>query len=66
MTIDEIKKRINEIRERSGDDESAHGLEDKLYYDILVSIADGSTDDAQGIAREAIKTQAIRFSRWCA
>lgn len=65
MNVDEIKKRVQKIREMSDDDESAHSAEDALYTSVLYAIANGADDPAE-LAREAIKAGDISFSRWCA
>lgn len=44
------------------DDEHAHNLEDALYLDVLRAIADGAPNAAE-LARDALRTQEINFSR---
>ncbi len=66
MTKDEVLGRLTAIREIRGDDESAHGMEDDLYLDLLKSIAGGSCDDPSGCAALAIQSKDIDFCRWCA
>lgn len=41
-------------------------LEDELYLKVLRGIADGTCEDPQQVAKEAIKTQNISFPRYCA
>jgi len=65
MTIDEVRAAVAAIERSSDDDESAHVMEDKLYRRILTAIMDGA-DNAPALAREALRTQDIHFSRWCA
>ena len=66
MTVPEVLARVDAIKERAYDDESAHGMEDDLRRDVLLAIAARKTDDPQGIAAAALLTGAIEFSRWCA
>ena len=49
-----------------GDHESLHAAEDDLYLSLLKAIAKGSCEDPQGCAKEALKTQKLKFERWCA
>lgn len=44
------------------DDEHAHNLEDALYIDVLQAIANGAPNAAE-LARDALRTQDIDFSR---
>lgn len=65
MTIDEVAARIEKIKERVGDNESAHAEEDELYETVLRSIADGA-ENAQALAAAAIKAYDIDYQRWYA
>lgn len=66
MTVDDVRGRLGEIRELAGDDEAAHGREDRLYIDVLTAIAAGECDDPKALAAEALQALEIDFSRWCA
>ena len=69
MTVEEIRDRVADIRRRGvveHDDESAHGFEDGLYEDLLRHIALHAPEPFCSLAAEALKSQAIDFSRWCA
>lgn len=66
MSPEEVLRRVDVIRESSGDDEGAHGMEDSLWSDVLRAISDGTADDPAGCAKAALLTQEIDFSRWCA
>lgn len=66
MTISVVRERLKRISDCAGDDEIAHGEEDQLYADLLQAIADGSCDDPQACAAEALKTKNMEFVRWCA
>lgn len=65
--LDTIKRKVEAIKELAYDQEVAHGLEDNTRALALSYIASNSTDDkARELALEALKTEAIRFDRWCA
>ena len=65
MTVDEVRRRVADIAEEAGDDESAHSDEDSLRHDVLAAIAAGAPNAAE-LAAEALKTSEIEFARWCA
>lgn len=65
MTLQDVKNNVLKIYEMKGDDEAAHGEEDRLYEDVLREMVAGNPE-AQEMAKEALKTQDINFSRWCA
>ena len=66
MTPKRVRERVKWIDSVRGDDEAAHSAEDALYAEVLRAIADGTAEDAQACAKEALKTQHIGFARWCA
>jgi len=68
MTLDEIQKEVEDIRESSGDDKSAHSQEDNLYFQFIVYIKNLNIkeNDLSKKAEEVLKTQEIEFARWCA
>ena len=66
MTVDEVLKTVEEIREIAGDDEVAHVREDDLHFAVLSAIAKGECNDPVGCATAALKTAEIDFARWCA
>ena len=66
MTLDDIKIAVGQIKSISGDDERAHGEEDYLHQTLLRFIAESGVKDISDMAAEALKTQDIAFSRWCA
>lgn len=65
MTVEDIRAEITEIIKRTGDDESQHGREDDLHHAVLLAIAEGAPNAAE-LAREALKTLDLDFSRWFA
>lgn len=42
---------------------AAHAAEDNLYYSVLLCIANGQGEDYQNMAKQAIKSQNIKFDR---
>jgi hypothetical protein len=65
MTVEDVEKRVVEIRQRAWDDEAAHSDEDSLRDDVLQTIADGA-ENARALALAVLETSKIDFSRWCA
>lgn len=67
MKIAEVATRVHEIYEKKFDFETAHGLEDRLYVDILTYIASGKCLDisyARELAKTALVAQNIDFPRY--
>ena len=65
MTVPEIKRWIEEIVARAGDDEAQHSREDTLHQKVLQAIANGASEPRL-LAQAALKTRKIIFERWCA
>lgn len=63
--VSEAREWVNDIKDSSRDFEAAHIMEDELYLKILRGIADGTCENPQQVAKEAIKTQNISFPRYC-
>ena len=63
MQVVDIKRLLRDIRKE--DDEKAHILEDKMFVMVLKAVASG-TENAQALAKEALKSQKINFCRWYA
>jgi hypothetical protein len=61
----EVKERIDKIRRavKERDNETAHGLEDALWGDVLVAISEGA-DNPKELAKECLKTLKIVYARW--
>jgi hypothetical protein len=66
VTVDDIKKKVANIRIMAYDFEAAHSYEDDLHQEVLRSIADGECEDPKGCATAALSTLDIRFMRSCA
>lgn len=65
MTVEAIEAAIATIVRIQDDDEEAHRLEDELHMAVLKAIA-RDPKDAQKLAAAAIKTEKLKFARWCA
>lgn len=68
MTPDDVGVRVEKLRLAwltSGDAEIAHLVEDQIRDDVLRAIANGA-DAPAALARRALETGKISFSRWCA
>lgn len=69
MTTEEIQLKIENIRNISHDDESAHNEEDNLREEFIRYVAEGHETNMPSLAAKAkliLTTNAIRFNRWCA
>ncbi|MBD0888705.1 hypothetical protein GRI01_00410 [Lactobacillus gasseri] len=66
MEIKDVIDGVKEIKEEQSDPEVAHLLEDNLYEQVLNEIAFGKCSNSKKIAKEALKTKDIPFSRWYA
>jgi hypothetical protein len=65
VTVEEIRARVQEIKNLCDDNEAAHSLEDALDEDVLTAIADGAQNPAE-LARAALATKELEFERWYA
>ena len=65
MNLQDVIRIVNDVEARKGDDESAHSLEDDLHQSVLAEVALGNPQ-SKAMAKEALKTLEIKFSRWCA
>jgi len=65
MTLKEAKKKIAEIESRKDDDESAHILEDGLYEEFILHVAECGDRSLKMMAKAVLKTKDIDFARWC-
>jgi hypothetical protein len=62
VTIEEVRERLAIIRRNADDDEKAHALEDALHQDVIRYFAATGNE----VAKEAIRSLEIEFSRSCA
>lgn len=63
MTKTEAQRAVKAIRDLRNDPEAAHGVEDALHIAALQAIAEGNTEDARGLARVALTSLRIKFTR---
>lgn len=67
ITADEVRKRVEAIRDVMDDDEVAHILEDALYRRILENAVRGEcVPDVAACAVIALEVSDMDFVRWCA
>lgn len=64
MTVEDVKERVEGIRDRRNDDATAHQAEDQLYLDLLTAISNGECDDPVACCKLAITVKDIQFARW--
>ncbi len=63
ITITQAEQDLARIRANVRDSEHAHSLEDALHRAVLKAIAQGSPDSRE-LARIAVQTTELKFSRW--
>lgn len=63
LTTDDVRRKVEEIRELAPDWEAAHAAEDELYRDVLKAIVIYGGYPASDLARVALQTQEIEFAR---
>jgi len=67
VNIEEIKQILVEIERKSGDEERAHILEDDLFCEFVLHIANDTFEgDIKEGAKEVLKSLDIEFDRWYA
>jgi hypothetical protein len=66
MTVEDVRERLERIKQAAGDPEVAHGREDSLREDVLRHIANGWCSDPMALAHEVLKSEEIDFPRWYA
>jgi len=66
MTIQDIEKNIEHLKQISGDDEAAHSYEDSMREGFLEFVATSTIEPYAGMARLLLTTNNIDFNRWCA
>jgi hypothetical protein len=63
ITLSQAAADLEHIRSSVSDPGHAHSLEDALHRAVLKAIRDGSPD-SQELARIAVSTTELKFSRW--
>jgi len=66
VTSDAVRERIESMKAEAGDWEVTHVIEDDLWAEVLQSIAEGSCDDPAELARVALHSVDLGFTRWYA
>ena len=66
MTPDDARERIDAIKAAVGDWERTHSEEDDLWEAALESIAEGSCADPAELARVALHSRDLGYTRWYA
>lgn len=66
LSIEDVQKKVEEIRKEAGDPEAQHIAEDFLHREVLAFIARNRFGYASDLAREALATIEIDFPRWTA
>lgn len=64
LAVEEVRRRVELLRETAGDSEVAHAIEDEIHVTVLRAVAAGGTNSVE-LALEALKTLEIQFNRWC-
>lgn len=67
MPIDEIRRRVEYIKNMAADPEAAHSAEDRLRADFIEYVRHiGYDPNLADKARLVLSTDQIDFARWCA
>lgn len=66
MKLDEIRRMVADIEALRDDPESAHSEEDQLRSAFIAHVAQSGPPKLAEMAREVLKTDNIKFPRWCA
>ena len=66
MDIEEIKARVEGIKNIASDYEGAHAVEDQLMYDFIKYVSENGEPLLAEMASEIMKTEQIEFPRYCA
>lgn len=64
-TVEDVELLVAAIAAKAPDDEEQHAAEDKLYRLVLTAISNGAENAAE-LARAALETKSLEFSRWYA
>jgi len=67
MQIEDVKRFLRKVEKFAEEDdfEAAHSTEIDLWYVVLRAVA-GGAENAQELAKEALKSQELEFGRYCA
>lgn len=67
LTVEDVTQRVTYIAAKGerGEEEEAHGAEDRLHRQVLRAVAAGHPD-SQILAAAALHTNDLNFERWYA
>ncbi|QIZ04176.1 hypothetical protein [Limosilactobacillus reuteri] len=66
ITVKEVKDIVNSFTDsQNADYEGMHVEEDDMYEDVLSAVAEGDSH-SKLLAREALKSKNVKFTRWYA
>lgn len=64
--VNDVKQLVEiTIKNAKSNPKLAHSNEDSLYWSVLDAVANGNPESKE-MAKEALKTKAFDFPRWCA
>ena len=68
MDMNEVKRRLGEVERycADGDDEMAHVTEKDLLRNLVIHVSLAGDARLKEMAKEALKSEDIEFSRWFA
>lgn len=66
LSIEEVRRRAERMRQTEDDPEQAHFLEDILHKHFIAWVAADGPEPYRGVAAEVLKTGEFDFPRWCA
>jgi len=69
MLTEEIRNRINDIKDAMSDNETAHILEESLYIDFIKAIANEEYNSIQDLVNDAKLVSSVtnlNYTRWYA
>ena len=64
MDKTEAKERVEQIRLKMRDCETAHFMEDELYTEFIRHVANGDFGELSEVAKIVLEAEKIDFERW--
>ena len=64
MDLEEIRNRLEKIKNKKNDPECAHDFENKLLKDFIKHVAESGISHLSTHAKEVLKVDEIDFPRW--
>lgn len=65
VTPADVASAVEAVFQARGDDEEAHGIEDRLRGELLMAIAERRAERPDECAQVALRTSDFEFERWC-